>query len=209
MRKYPRSINRTAQARTHSRGIPWRRMSRDTTLRRRGSARANRRMRSYFSWSRRSRHRGWYRYWRRPAASVPTAWRWPMGCGQIHTSVQAGGMASERTRSRTSGSVTRTPSGSRYTKPRPFRLRSSPGAAGAAMFGWTEQAAAVLERGGSLTELWRVGPWVARMLSEWIADPPEVPEPPALRRGFLTRADVDAALEGNDDWRTELRADLQ
>ncbi len=77
------------------------------------------------------------------------------------------------------------------------------------MFGWTEQAAAVLERGGSLTELWRVGPWVARMLTDWITDPPEVPEPPALRRGFLTRADVDAALEGHDDWRAELRADLQ
>jgi len=77
------------------------------------------------------------------------------------------------------------------------------------MFGWTEPAASVLERGGSLTELWRVGPWVAQMLSEWIADPPEIPEPPALRRGFLTRADVDAALAGHDDWRTEIRADLQ
>jgi histidinol phosphatase-like PHP family hydrolase len=77
------------------------------------------------------------------------------------------------------------------------------------MFGWTEPAASVLQRGGSLTELWRVGPWVAQMLSEWIADPPEIPEPPALRRGFLTRADVDAALAGHDDWRTEIRADLQ
>ena len=77
------------------------------------------------------------------------------------------------------------------------------------MFGWTEPAASVLQRGGSLTELWRVGPWVARMLSEWITDPPEIPEPPALRRGFLTRADVDAALVGHDDWRTEIRADLQ
>ncbi|MDP9340522.1 MAG: PHP domain-containing protein [Actinomycetota bacterium] len=77
------------------------------------------------------------------------------------------------------------------------------------MFGWTEPAAAVLERGGALTDLWRVGPWVAGMLSEWLADPPEVPEPPALRRGFLTRADVDAALEGHDHWRAELRADLQ
>ena len=89
------------------------------------------------------------------------------------------------------------------------RRRALHGASRAAMFGWTEQAAAVLERGGSLTELWRVGPWVAGMLMEWVEDPPEVPEPPSLRRGFLTRADVDGALAGHDDWRDELRADLQ
>jgi hypothetical protein len=53
-----------------------------------------------------------------------------MGCGQIHTSVQAGGMTSARIRARTSGSVTRVPCGSRYTKPRPLRRRRSPGAAG-------------------------------------------------------------------------------
>src|SRR6266581_4227424 len=208
MRKYPRSIRRTAQASTRWRGIPGARMSRATTFRKRGRARANRITRSYFSWSRRSRHRGWYRYWRRPAASVPTACRWPMGCGQIHTSVHAGGMARARIRPRTSESVTRTPSGSRYTNPRPFRRRSSPAAAGSDRLSLGMPWVA-FPRGGSLTELWRVGPWVARMLTDWITDPPEVPEPPALRRGFLTRADVDAALEGHDDWRAELRADLQ
>jgi histidinol phosphatase-like PHP family hydrolase len=77
------------------------------------------------------------------------------------------------------------------------------------MFAWPEQASAVLERGEALRDLWRVGPWVARMLEEWLADPPEVPEPPPLRRGFLTRADAVATLGGHEDWRREIRGDLQ
>ena len=49
------------------------------------------RTRSCLSRSRRSRHWSWYRYWRRPAASVPTAWMCPRGSAQIQTSSQAGG----------------------------------------------------------------------------------------------------------------------
>jgi hypothetical protein len=37
----------------------------------------------------------------------------------------------------------------------------------------------------------------------------EAPEPPELRRGFLTYAEVLATLEANSDWHAQLRADLQ
>ena len=46
------------------------------------------------------------------AASVPTAWRCPVGMGQIHTSFQAGGIPSPRRRASTSGSVMTCPAGS-------------------------------------------------------------------------------------------------
>jgi hypothetical protein len=34
-----------------------------------------------------SRHKSWYRYWRRPGASVPMAWIWPWGSTQIPAAV--------------------------------------------------------------------------------------------------------------------------
>jgi histidinol phosphatase-like PHP family hydrolase len=74
---------------------------------------------------------------------------------------------------------------------------------------WPEEAAAVAEAGRSLTELRAVGPWVARTIHAWFEDPPEVPEPPVERRGFLTVAEAGAVVEANPDWRSGLRADLQ
>ena len=52
-------------------------------------------------------------YWRRPAASVPTAWMWPCGSGLIHTSCQAGGITSALTRAIPAGSVIGAPDSSR------------------------------------------------------------------------------------------------
>jgi histidinol phosphatase-like PHP family hydrolase len=54
-----------------------------------------------------------------------------------------------------------------------------------------------------------VGPWVARTVVSWIESPPEVPEPPLVRRGFLTRSRVRAVLADHPEWRSTLRADLQ
>ena len=75
-----------------------------------GSARANSIMCSYFVLSRTSRNCGWYWYCLRPLASRPVAWIWPLALGQIHTSVQAGGMASLRMRSSVAASLTGSPS---------------------------------------------------------------------------------------------------
>src|SRR4051794_28822858 len=54
----------------------------------------------------------------------------PIGWAQIHTSVHAGGIASEAIRARTSSSSTRRPSSSTYSKPLPRRRRRIPGESG-------------------------------------------------------------------------------
>jgi len=76
-------------------------------------------------------------------------------------------------------------------------------------FTWPEEATRLLERGRPLTDLPAVGPWVARTVASWLESPPEVPEPPVVRRGFLTRSDVRAILAARTEWRATLRADLQ
>lgn len=74
---------------------------------------------------------------------------------------------------------------------------------------WPEEAMVLVEADRSLTEFPGVGPWVARTIHSWLESPPEMPEPPEIRRGFLTRSTVRAVLDANADWRSELRADLQ
>ena len=89
----------------------------------------------------------------------------------------------------------------------PHRRRALHRASRAALF-WPEEAVAVAVAGRPLTDLRGVGPWVARFVQEWLEDPPEVKEPPALRRGYMTLADV-RATPGVDEWRREIRGDLQ
>jgi DNA polymerase (family X) len=78
-----------------------------------------------------------------------------------------------------------------------------------AYFSWPEEAAAIASAGRQLTELWGVGPWVARALLSWLADPPDAPAPSPLRRGFLTLAEARSTLAEHHEWRELLRADLQ
>jgi histidinol phosphatase-like PHP family hydrolase len=72
---------------------------------------------------------------------------------------------------------------------------------------WPVEAAALVADGGSLTDLVGVGPYTAGLMSEWLADPPEVPDPPPLRAGFITLAAARAAM-ATDPGRVA-RADLQ
>jgi histidinol phosphatase-like PHP family hydrolase len=74
---------------------------------------------------------------------------------------------------------------------------------------WPEEAARVATTGRSLTELAGVGPWVAHRIEEWLDAPPDVPEPDETRRGFLTYAQVRAALEIDPAWESAPHADLQ
>jgi DNA polymerase (family 10) len=74
---------------------------------------------------------------------------------------------------------------------------------------WAEEAADVAAAGRSLTELTSVGPWVAHQIHDWLDAPPEVPELDETRRGFLTWAQVRAALELDPAWESEPHADLQ
>src|SRR4029450_6102869 len=78
-----------------------------------------------------------------------------------------------------------------------------------AAFSWPEEAATMALEGRSLTELQSVGPWVAGIIHGWLDDPPEPPQPPELRRGFLTLAEVRSTMAAHPDWHRELRADLQ
>lgn len=77
---------------------------------------------------------------------------------------------------------------------------------------WPEEAYRLAEEDRPLTELQSVGPWVASVLGAWLAsdDPPEPVEPPPLRQGFLTLAEVrDTLATADRAWVDELRADLQ
>jgi DNA polymerase (family 10) len=79
------------------------------------------------------------------------------------------------------------------------------------MFTWPEELAEVAASGRPLTGLPRVGPWVGRALELLFENPPEdMPEPPPLRQGFLTRSEARAVLADDDgDWQGALKADLQ
>ena len=78
-----------------------------------------------------------------------------------------------------------------------------------AAFTWWEEAAFVASVGRSLTELEAIGPWLARRLHGWFESPPPVPEPPPIRREFLTLAQARQVLAENPEWNRLLRGDLQ
>jgi len=74
---------------------------------------------------------------------------------------------------------------------------------------WPEEAGDVAAHGRSLTELRGVGPWVGAQIHAWLDDPPAVPEPDALRRGFLTLSQVRDVLAREPDHESTPHADLQ
>jgi histidinol phosphatase-like PHP family hydrolase len=76
-------------------------------------------------------------------------------------------------------------------------------------FMWPEEASTLLATGRSLTELTAVGPFIATLIKRWFDDPPEVPEPPELRRQFLTIADAKGTLAKKPAWLASVRGDLQ
>lgn len=88
------------------------------------------------------------------------------------------------------------------------RQRALRRAAGIAL-AWPEEAEDLVAQGRSLTELRSVGPWVAKYLAAWLADPPALPDPPPLRSGFISYAAARRIVEAHPDWRDGLRGDLQ
>ena len=79
---------------------------------------------------------------------------------------------------------------------RPYHQRRALRRAGRGAYRWPVEAADLVDEGRSLTELRLVGPWLARVIGEWIADPPvPMPVPPAIRRGFLTAVEARRVLE--------------
>jgi DNA polymerase (family 10) len=80
-----------------------------------------------------------------------------------------------------------------------------------AAFFWPEEAWSLHEEERPLTDLRSVGPWLAGVMGGWLDPEADVgpPEPPEIRRGFLTLSEARATLAENDWWREALRADLQ
>lgn len=76
-------------------------------------------------------------------------------------------------------------------------------------FLWEREAADIWEEGGSLTELTAVGPYIAKLLREWLKDPPEIPERPDIRGDFLTLTEARAILAKKPAWLRGIRGDLQ
>ena len=76
-------------------------------------------------------------------------------------------------------------------------------------FVWPEEAGCLSQAGRSLTELVGIGPSLAKTISAWLADPPAVPLPPALRRNFLTLTEARQVIDAHPKWRTHLKGDLQ
>jgi histidinol phosphatase-like PHP family hydrolase len=80
----------------------------------------------------------------------------------------------------------------------------------AAVFRWPEEAADIAAANRPLADLPSVGPWLARIILRLLQDPDTEPsEPPEVRWGFLTLAEVRATMEEHPDWPEEVRADLQ
>ena len=74
---------------------------------------------------------------------------------------------------------------------------------------WPEEAWSIRQAGRQLTELAGVGPWIASRMTEWMLDPPVVPEPPPIRSGFRSFAECRAIVDAHPAWRKAVRADLQ
>ena len=74
---------------------------------------------------------------------------------------------------------------------------------------WDREVTEILESGEELTDLRAIGKWTAHIIREWLEEPPEIPDPPEYRRGFMTMAEANKILADHPDWRPELRADLQ
>jgi putative hydrolase len=77
---------------------------------------------------------------------------------------------------------------------RGYQQRRALRRAGRTAFRWHMEAGELVTTGHSLTELQGVGPWLERVIGEWLAAPPPIQGPPPIRRNFLSRVDVDRLL---------------
>ncbi|HJQ82521.1 MAG TPA: PHP domain-containing protein, partial [Candidatus Binatia bacterium] len=77
-----------------------------------------------------------------------------------------------------------------------------------AAFSWPVEAAALVAENRA-TELPRIGPHLARLLRGWVESDVAAPEPPPVRRDFLTLTEARAVLAADPGWAAALRGDLQ
>ncbi len=76
-------------------------------------------------------------------------------------------------------------------------------------FLWPEEAGLILQENRSLTELAGVGPYLSKLISGWMEDPPPVGKPPEIRQSFLTLPQARATLSARGSLASRLKGDLQ
>ena len=76
-------------------------------------------------------------------------------------------------------------------------------------FLWPEEAVQLLQERRSLEELPGIGPYLDKLIRRWIDKPSLVPEPPEIRKGFLSIPQARAVLAKNPSWSRQLKGDLQ
>jgi len=76
-------------------------------------------------------------------------------------------------------------------------------------FLWEEEVEDILSRSRALTELSGVGPYISKLIQRWIDHPPAIPDPPEIRRHFLTWPEAVSALKARPGWASQLKGDLQ
>jgi histidinol phosphatase-like PHP family hydrolase len=76
-------------------------------------------------------------------------------------------------------------------------------------FLWPEEAYSLVSQHRPLTELPGIGPHLARLLAQWLATPPNLPEPTKTRHGFLTLTDARMILSRHPTWLRKVKGDLQ
>jgi len=67
-------------------------------------------------------------------------------------------------------------------------------------FLWPDEVSYIVRTKRSLTELQGIGSYLEKLILEWIASPPPVPEPPSLRTGFLTFTEAETILAAQPEW---------
>jgi histidinol phosphatase-like PHP family hydrolase len=76
-------------------------------------------------------------------------------------------------------------------------------------FLWTEEASELVLRGRSLTELAGVGPYIERLINQWLNEDVATPDKSETRRGFLSLVQARSTLAKKPTWMSGLKGDLQ
>lgn len=76
-------------------------------------------------------------------------------------------------------------------------------------FLWDVEAVALIRSRRPVTELSGVGPYIGRLIREWIKSCPKTSQPPPIRSGFLTIHEARVALAAKNQWLSNIKGDLQ
>jgi histidinol phosphatase-like PHP family hydrolase len=78
-----------------------------------------------------------------------------------------------------------------------------------AAYKWPEEAADLVAEERALTDLKGIGTKLSGLIRSWLEEPPEIPDPPAIRAGFRSFADARKMLAEHPDWADDVNGDLQ